>query len=421
LQGAWRELPFTASVATGPVLTFMETGSMFPIDGHLAAGGARFEAAGRAGDLFRAPMFEARVLLAGDSLAPFRAFIGPRHDGQAKKPFRVEGRLEANAKVYALSTARARIGTSDVVGDLAWARQDRPMLRASLQSDAADLADLRWLAGRVPIATARTRLAAAAEPAGASDERDFLRATDAAVRIDVRRLRAAELPWLRSLAFEAALADGVLAVSKFDAGVAEAGHATGKLDVDLRTRPYAVGADLALRGLRLETLFAMPSVDKRVTGLLHVDARFTGSGDSAAALRASATGSVRASVRGGSMPGMLDAKIGLQGGRMLKSWIAGSDRVAIRCAAAAIDLRGGAGRVHSLVLDTERTRTTGSGKIDLRAETIDLLLTPEAKEGGLLVLDRSIRLHGPVRQPERALVERAAVAAGGRSECPAAS
>lgn len=427
LQGTWRALPFTASFATGPVLTFLETGSTFPIDGRVDAGGARLEVAGHAGDLFRAPVFDARVVLAGDSLAPFRAFLGPRHDG-SKKPFRVEGRLEANGQVYALHSAQARVGDSDFAGDVTWERRERPLLRAALQSDSADVADLRWLAGRAPAAAARRSLAALARPSAATakrsapepgDEHGFLRATDAAVRIDVRHLRAAEAPWLRSLALEAALADGVLRVPKFDVGVAQAGHATGKLEADLRTRPYSVEADVALRGLRLETMFGTQPEDKRVTGLLQVDAHLAASGDSAVGLRDTATGSVRASVRGGSMPGLLDAKIGLQGFRVLRSLIAGSDRVAIRCAAAAIDLRGGAGRVRSLVLDTERTRTTGSGRVDLGAETIDLLLTPEAKQGGLLVLDRSIRLHGPLRKPERALVDRAAVAAGAGEGCPA--
>ena len=406
LAGTWRTLPFTASLATGPVLSFFETGATFPLRGRLDAGGARFDAVGRAGDMFRAPVFDARVTLTGDSLAPFRAFLGPRHDGQAKKAFRVEGRLEAGAGLYALSAARVRIGGSDLAGDLAWARHDRPMLRATLQGNSVDLADLRWLAGRAPVAAARQRIA---DP---GDENRYLRATDAAVRVDVRKVRAAELPWLRSLAFEAVLTDGMLAVPTFDAGVFQAGRTTGRLGFDLRKRPAALEAEVALRGLRLETLFAAQTEDKRVTGLLHADMRVTASGESADALRDSASGSVRARLTGGSMPGLLDAQIGLQGGRMLRSWIAGSERVAIRCATAALDLRGGAGRVHSLMLDTERTRTTGSGRIDLGAGTIDLVLTPESKQGGLLVLDRSIRLHGPFSKPARELVGRAEVVTG---------
>jgi hypothetical protein len=63
--------------------------------------------------------------------------------------------------------------------------------------------------------------------------------------------------------------------------------------------------------------------------------------------------------------------------------------------------------VHDLLIDTARTRTTGAGTIDLPDRTLDLLLTPQAKQGGLFVLDRSIRVHGPLRRLEHTLVERA--------------
>ncbi len=411
LQGTWRELPFTARVATGPVLSFLETGTTFALRGRVEAGGASLEATGRAGDIFRAPVFDARVAVAGDSLVPFRAFLGPRHDGQVKKAFRVEGRLAAGAKLYSLSAAQARIGATDLAGEVSWGREDRPVLRATLDSAFADLADLRWLAGRAPVKAARERVAEDV------DEHRFLRATDAALRIGVRRLRAAEAPWLRSVAFDASLLDGVIAVTGLEAGVFQAGRATGRMGADLRKRPAAVEAELVLRGLRLETLLAGQPEDKRVTGLLQADVQIAASGESAAALRQSAGGTVRARLTGGSIPGLLDAQIGLQGGRMLRSWLAGSERVAVRCAAAAIDLRHGAGQIRSLVFDTERTRTTGTGRVDIGAGTFDVVLTPEAKQGGWLVLDRSIHLHGPLQKPARELIARAAVGRDAASAC----
>ena len=87
--------------------------------------------------------------------------------------------------------------------------------------------------------------------------------------------------------------------------------------------------------------------------------------------------------------------------------IGGSEPVAIRCANATLDLRRGRGVVRTLVIDTDRTRTTVTGSLDLPSETIDLVLTPEAKRGGLFVLDRSIHLHGLLLKPERALIGRA--------------
>ena len=124
---------------------------------------------------------------------------------------------------------------------------------------------------------------------------------------------------------------------------------------------------------------------------------------------------------GGTISSLLDAEIGLQGGKIVKSLIAGSEPIPIRCAAMTLDLRNGSGQLRSLVLDTERTRTTGSGRIDLHAQTLDVLLTPESKQGGLFVLDRSIHLHGSLKKPARELVARVggAVSAANAGVCRA--
>jgi uncharacterized protein involved in outer membrane biogenesis len=158
----------------------------------------------------------------------------------------------------------------------------------------------------------------------------------------------------------------------------------------------------------------------RITGALHGHALLKASGDTPAALLADASGSVTASLVGGTVSSLLDAEMGLQGGKILKSLIIGAEPLAIRCAVAALDLARGGGRVRTLVLDTERTRTTGTGTVDLAHETFDLVLTPQAKQGGLFVLDRSIRVHGPLRQPARELVARAAPAVPPAGACPAA-
>ena len=164
---------------------------------------------------------------------------------------------------------------------------------------------------------------------------------------------------------------------------------------------------MSAHGVRLEALWRSQAPQKRVTGALQARARIQSTGDSLDALRAGLSGEVSAALTGGTISSLLDAEMGLQGGKILRSLIGGAEALAIQCAAASVDLRRGLGTVRTLVIDTERTRTTGSGTIDVAGATIDLVLTPQAKRGGLFVLDRSIRLHGPLLKPEHALVERA--------------
>jgi uncharacterized protein involved in outer membrane biogenesis len=415
LRGEWRGLRFAASVATGELLTFLETGRTFPLRGHLEAGGARLDAAGDVGDIVREPLIDARVALAGSSLAPFAAFVDARH--REAKAVRIEGALKAGGGSYALSAAKARIGATDLAGELSWThREPRSVVRAQLASDSTDLADLRWLAGVAPV-PAHDATSAPARPAKAVDF-STARQVDGELSFATRRLHAAGLPWLQSGQVDAALADGYLTVSRFDLGIAH-GHATGRATIDVREPPLRADADLSVRGIRVEQLAPEQSEKSRVTGALQGRAQLTASGASAAALLASAAGSVTATLAGGTISSLLDAEIGLQGGKILRSLIGGVEPIAIRCAAAAIDIAHGTGQVRTLVLDSERTRTTGAGTIDLANATIDLVLTPEAKQGGLFILDRSIQLSGPLRHPIRELVARRPAGGAAAKGCPA--
>jgi hypothetical protein len=188
----------------------------------------------------------------------------------------------------------------------------------------------------------------------------------------------------------------------------------------MRERPLRADVDLNLRGARVEQLLREPVGRERIRGALQGRAQLKASGDSAEALLASASGSVSFALVGATISSLLDAEIGLQGGRIVRSFVAGAEPIAIRCGVVALELDRGVGRLRTLVLDSERTRTAGTGTIDLAHETLELVLTPEAKQPGLLVLDRSIRLHGALRQPTRDLVARVATPVEPARGCPAA-
>jgi uncharacterized protein involved in outer membrane biogenesis len=208
-------------------------------------------------------------------------------------------------------------------------------------------------------------------------------------------------------------------VPRFDIGLAQ-GHAAGSASVDMRVRPLRADVDLSLRGVRVEPLLHEAPAKVRLGGALQGRALLKASGESAEALRDSVSGSLSLSLVNGTISSLLDAEIGLQGGRIVRSLLSGAEPMAIHCAVAALDLSGGSGRIRTLVVDTERTRTVGRGTIDLGRETIDIVLTPEAKQPGLFVLERSIHVHGPLRQPSRALIPRAEPAGETARGCPAA-
>ena len=213
--------------------------------------------------------------------------------------------------------------------------------------------------------------------------------------------------YVQSLKVEARLVDGRLAVPALDVGVA-GGHFGGSGALDATGALPHADVDLSWRGLRIEALLHEQKEGRRLTGALHGKARLGASGNTLEAWLANATGDAQLTLSGGTIASLLDAEIGLQGGKIMRSLLGGSQAVALRCASIDAHVERGRGRIRSLVIDSERTRTDGSGGFDLGKQTADIVLTPEAKEGGLLVLNRSIRLHGPISKPEKSLVDRLA-------------
>ena len=422
-RGTWRGVPFVVEATTSAALTLLETGRSFRLRGRAEAAGSRLELDGHAGDIIRWPLVDARIALAAPSLARTVALLGS-HGSDAAKALRVEGMLRGDAGGYALSTARGRLGTTDLAGDLRWSRgEQRDVLRAALTSESAELADLRSLVGRRPATAARTAAkasdsatvhaaAAASDPAATRPPHPL----DIELRYAARRLAGAELPPLHNATLEASLAGGRLQVPRFAVAIGE-GRVAGKANVEVAAKPMQSDVEVDLSGLRIESLLGERAAKHRLSGALQGRATLKTSGDSLDAMLASVAGTASAFVSGGTISSLLDAKMGLQGGRVVRSMLAGAEPIAIRCAAAVVDLRKGEGRIRTLVVDTERTRTVGSGSIDLAHRTFDVVLTPEAKQPGLFVLDRSIRLSGALHEPRRELVDRTPLGGGEARGC----
>ena len=405
-NGAFRGLAFKGSVATGAVLTFLETDRWFPVRGQAEIEGARLEVDGRAADIFRAAQIDAQARLNGKSLAALHPFVGDRY--AEPRAFRAEGRLQSGAGHYALSSAQARIGATDLAGNLAWSREgERRSASGDVHSDSTDLADLLWLAGRSAPAAGTAASGIAAKHAHASDRDAFASARDldAEVSFDARRFHVAAVPALQSLKLKADLAAGALTVSNLDLGWA-GGHSTGTLALDLRQHPALAEAAIETRGVHVETLFAGHDEKHRITGTVHSRLALKATGDNPDALRATATGTISASLAAGTIPSMLDALIGLEGGKVMRTLLSGTEALPLPCAAVAADVSQGRAHIRSLVIDSANTRTTGSGTIDLRDNTIELMLTPEPKRPGLFELRKSIRLSGRLSKPERSLIDR---------------
>ena len=415
-HGRYEGRAFAGRAETSRSITFRETDRFFALKGWFKSGKTRLEADGVASDVLHGSALRGKLGAKGPSLALLRPFV--HAPLPASRAYAIDAELTKEKTEYAFARVRAEIGETDIRGEVTYEpRQPRPLLSAKLHSKVGHLSDLASLAGFENAAGEKSAPATTARPGADRPPRqearlfsphpwraERLRGFDTQLDFRVERLVSPRLPALRSLAFSGRLIDGALELDPVELGVG-GGRLAGRLALDARQAPPAASADLALKGVRLEQLLPELPPEKRVAGVLDGELRLESRGDSFAALMDHAAGRLEARVRQGSVASWLEARMALDGGKILRAVVSGRDPIPIRCAALAFDFQEGRGRSRMLAIDTERMQLAGAGSIDLGRERIDLLLTPRVKQGGALALRKSIKVQGSLRDLDTEVVE----------------
>lgn len=439
IKGKYRGARFAAEALTGAVVSFRDSDFKFPIRGHAVSGKTRVDIDGAAADIFDLSFLDAKVRVAGASLSHWHPFVA--FHPALSRPYHVDADITHAESVYTVARLRGKIGATDITGEGSFDRSpDRPLLKAALRSESADLADLGSLVG-----ISYRRASGASAPKSASDDEqedrngagadrhgrifsqlplhgDRLKVFDAHVSLHARKLVSADVPALDSLRFTADLADGIIKLQPFEIGVA-GGQVVGSLDFNGQQQPASAQTSFDARNIRLERL--IPSLASRAEGIgpLRAQVRLAGQGSSVAAILGNSSGSLAAAVGRGSISNRLDAKLALNVGKLFGLLFRGDREIALHCGAVAFDVRDGLGKARRIVLDTEQTHIEGTGTINLREERLGLLLTPQPKNPGIFTLRSSIRVHGTFKNPGYSLdkdVTPGGASAGrsGNAACP---
>jgi uncharacterized protein involved in outer membrane biogenesis len=421
-EGKYEGVPYSGTAFIAGVMSFRGSGITFPLRGHMATRNARIEVDGLFSDIFDVGAFDAKVRLSGSTLSALHPFL--RIHPPPSRPFDIDAQLTQVGDVYDFAHITAKIGATDLAGDATYDRsRERPLVRARLVSEAADLDDLRALIGmRSAPGTGRSnrraespdRTKEKASRARVLPARPFrvdrLLSFDANIKLDAKHLKSPGLPMFDSLRVTADLAAGLLHVKPMDIGVG-GGHIVGALTFDARQTAPSAAVRMSLRDLRLEKLVPALAANARSVGAMRGEVNLTGKGNSIAEILGNASGSLDTAMKGGRISNLADAKLGLNFGKMISVMLRGDRDIAIRCGVLAVEFRGGIGKSRTVVLDTEQTYTAGMGSLNLRDERWELVLSPQPKKPGLLTRDASIRVRGSFRDAQASLEERIAIVA----------
>lgn len=372
--------PFNLRVAGGPLI-HIHRDKPYPFEGVVSAGATSLTAKGDIPHPFDFGRVEASLTVQGHDLNDLYYLTGLALPNSP--PYRVEGRLTRNQKLYRFDDFAGRVGSSDLEGNLSVdTAPKRPLLKAALHSkllDFKDLASLFGAPGVAKTATAAQKAATAAVTNGntrllpdATLETERMRVMDAAVTYKAAAVNAPGLP-LRGVSLGFKLDDGLLDIDPIVLDFPQ-GSLNGKAQLNARPASPVTTLDLKLSNVRMENFFpAAKGAAPMLAGTLQARAKLRGVGNSVHRAASTADGQVTAVIPSGHIRKAFAELAGVSLLPGLPELLGkDQDQTDLRCAVADFDVKNGVLQARHVLIDATVTVVAGTGSVDLKDERIAL-------------------------------------------------
>lgn len=406
VKGTYQKLPLSLSLDGGSYENLRSSKDPYPLQINVGVGKLKVNINGNLTEPLAMKGEDVTLDVQGDDMAnlfPLIRLVFP-----STPPYKLKGHLKHEGQVWSFSNFSGRVGDSDLSGTIRVDTEPkRPAMKADLISNLVDFKDLAGFIGGKPASgsdeTASDEQEKQAAATKEESDRIFpdqpydlerLRAMDADVRLRAKRILAPNLP-IDDLNAKLSLSDGVL---KFNPTVF--GVANGRIEIystfDGSKQPSKVNIDARLRQLDLKRFLKSEFAQKTI-GPIGGRIVLSGTGQSFRDLMATASGNTFVMMSGGEISELLVRLAGLNVARALGVLVRGDKPIPIRCALLDLQATDGQMGVQTLVFDTANSIISGEGKIDLRDEKLDIMLTPVPKDFSPLSLRSYIRVNGTLK------------------------
>ncbi|MBC7621222.1 MAG: AsmA family protein [Candidatus Saccharibacteria bacterium] len=401
VQGKFKGLPVQGQGNGGPVLALRDTLLPYPLKAQVTVGRTSVALDGTVTDLQTLSAVDLHMAVRGESLEHLYPVLGIALP--STRPYTAQGRLLHSGALWRFEKFVGRIGGSDVAGFAQVTAGDaRPQMTAELQSNRLALDDLGPVIGSRPGSVK----AAVAQPQGTGRvlpdlpfHTDRWGSVDADVELRAKSLvRAKALP-LENLLVQLRMRDSVLTLDPLNFGLA-GGELNSKVTLDGQKSPIQAHAQMRARKVQLAQLFPTLDLGKSSIGQVNGEFDLTGSGGSVGTMLAGANGKLSLVVSNGQVSRLMMEKAGLHLWEIFSLSVTGDQLVQLRCGVADFDVKQGSMQARALVLDTQVTTLLGTGSVNLKTETIDLILDPRTKTTSPLALHSPIYVQGSFAKPK---------------------
>lgn len=411
-QGKYIGLPLEAQGTGGSLLSLRDKTLTYPIDIQGSIGPTSASAKGRITSLLTFSILDLNIDLRGGNLAQLYPLIGVVLPDTP--PYKTKGRLIRNAKLWRYEKFRGSIGKSDIAGtlDVDTNKSPRPSLKGNLYSKSLNFADLGPLIGsetaQTPASAPRQRILPTSP---FRTERWKEMDADVTLKAD-SIIRNKALP-INNLSAHLRMRNAVLTLDPLKFGVA-GGTLAGSIRLDGNTPAIQASTNLKARKIHLAQLFPTLESAKTSIGLVNGEIELKGKGNNVANMLGSSNGRFALVLDEGEISKFLMETAGLHILEMLQIKLRGDRNIKIHCGIADFGVKQGVMESRTLMLDTDITRLTATGHIDMRSETVDLTVSQKSKKFSLIALRPTIHVRGSLAKP-KASIDKTKLASRGLS------
>ena len=348
--------------------------------------------------------------ITGASLADIKRFVPVNLPNTP--PYRLQGRFRNPREAFIFDPFSGRVGDSDLSGGATYSRGGkRPLLKANLVSTLLDLDDLGPLVGAPPKTgageTAAPRQKQQVQEIDATGkvlpqkrfEIQDWPIMDADVHFRGKKiLDAAKVP-IEELQAHWIMEAGVLRFEPLKFRMAD-GTVNANIRLDSNEKPLLGKARIDVSALNLRKLVPGEGKMRDPLGILYGRIDIDGRGLSVGELFGTSNGRVAMLVNGGQVSNLLMELVGLDVAEALRILATKDANVKLRCAVVDLALKNGLATPQVFVIDTTDTVVTGSGSINFKSETLDLVTRAEPKDFSPFVLRTPINIKGTLKDPD---------------------
>jgi len=323
----------------------------------------------------------------------------------AMAPYALTARVDRKRKGWHFSHIAGRIGETDLAGTMTLTRRgDRPLVVANLSSRTLGRGDAMALFGLsnglAPVVDGEASYAAVADRRLLPDARlspEALRDFDALVDYRAERLLGVDHQPAH-VSLRAALLRGRLQLSPASVDLA-GGFVSSDIFIDARSSPALVRADIRLSPTPMGRLLAGWGISPAgTTAMVKGRIQLTGRGETLREAIGNADGRIALILPAGDVHTRPASASSLDMANLRAAIFDASattpSPAGLNCGLVAFTVRNGLATADPILIDTDGAVLSGEGRIDLRDETINLRLRPNAKSLGWFERPANVTIGG---------------------------